>query len=162
MAGFKEKKMVLKKLREDIRNELKKLDKRIESAKLRMIDAPGAMQSHHDTTKVETGWLIDGFAKQSVLLEGAMGIIDRLSASMDPRNERETVGAYALVTLEDENGEVLNYLLLRNGQGRKVEHSEITATVIDPSTPLAHKLVGKEVGDVIEINGKELEITEII
>jgi hypothetical protein len=162
MKTLEMKKMILAELKGCVQQELAALKARMEGTKKRMIEAPGAMQSHHDTSKVETGWLMDGFGKQAVLLEGAMQTIEHLSSSLDRCDERVRVTVGALIKMTGESGGAVYYLIINNGQGRKVQHDGIIVTAIDPSAAIASLLIGKEAGDIIVIKGKEMELSEII
>ena len=164
MTMMKNKKAVLRELRKTVGKEIERLRENMEGTKARMIDAPGAMQSHHDTSKVELGWLMDGFAKRAVLLEGTMGAIDRITTPSLCAyvNGKIVVGSLVRLKCEDGNpAHEMHYLIVPDGQGRKVEYEGAEAIIISPTAPIAAIILGKEVGDIISIKGKEMMIAEI-
>ena len=124
-----------------------------------MIDAPGAMQSHHDTTKIETGWLIDGLVKRRKAVENTLSVLTEIASVMQSR-EFDHVLSGALVTLEHLN-DVLRFFIVPDGEGSNVKIDEWDITLMSPTAPICSQLLGKEVGDTILFRGKEFVISEI-
>ena len=90
---------------------LQSMEKSTADTRQRARDAPGAMQSHHDTSKKELGWLIDGLSKREAELRARLNQItefsDKVSSFFSP-------GAMALVQI-NKSSEV--YVLLPGGEG---------------------------------------------
>jgi len=125
--------------------------KRLETVRRAMIEAPGAMQSHSDTTKYQMGLVADEMCRLIVSKEEAITALDRLRISSEP-SCRDTVTTGSLVEVETPEGERRGYLIFGKGGGSEVEYEGLRVLVVNPAAPLGKALVGKCLGDIAEVN----------
>src|SRR3989338_5069116 len=144
MLNLKNKSAIVIKYREKLQTEFNTLKGHIEDTKTRMIDAPGAMLSHHDTSKVELGWLLDGMSRRIEGIKDASDGVDKaISASAFQANE----GVVSVGSL---------------GEGRAIEHEGKQILFLSPSAPLGRQLLGKEEGDTVILKGQQFEISQVV
>lgn len=142
------------KLLKDVINALKKniesIEKNVETMTQALIDAPGAMQSHSDTTKSQMGHMVDALQKslseQSHTLSILQGMTNS-SSSIKPGHVK--IGT--LVEVADDNNEKGLYLILPAGGGMKIGNEDGTVMVVTPRAPIAATIIGKKRGDVTEL-----------
>ena len=151
--------VIMEGYRQRLETELTDAKTNIEKATARMVDAPGAMVSHHDTSKVETGWLIDGLNKRAQLIVDAIKTIAKITVDTRTR-EAKKVSAGLLITLREGKKETC-YVIMPNGEGRKLVIEDQEVIFVNPSAPLATQLLGKEIGEVVELGKRELEVFDI-
>ena len=161
MLNLKNKSAIVIKYREKLQTEFNTLKGHIEDTKTRMIDAPGAMLSHHDTSKVELGWLLDGMSRRIEGIKDASDGVDKaISASAFQANEG-VVSVGSLVVVSNESSEMI-YFLVPLGEGRAIEHEGKQILFLSPSAPLGRQLLGKEEGDTVILKGQQFEISQVV
>lgn len=102
-----------------------------------------------DTRALEQTYLARG---QSARVEELAAELTRLRAlTLLHFDESSPIALTAFVQLEDDDGAARWHILLPGGGGTKVSLDEDTVLVITPSTPLGEALVGRFVGDTIEV-----------
>lgn len=116
------------------------------------IDAPGAMQSQHDTTKTEQDWLSRSLASMSEKIKREIRQLKNVNLSASSK-----IQAGSLVTLMDIDNEVSRiYLILPGGSGKIVELRENQTLkkiiIATPQSPIGKAMIGREEGDTVEIN----------
>ena len=122
-------------------------------------EADGAMQSQHDTTKVEQSWLANALGKMA----GGIGEIIENWDKLIPSKEYDEVNMGALVYLKDLNysDEEWFYLLpFGGGVSTEINHQKIEALSIE--SPLGKNLLGKKKGEIIEFKIKEKQKFEVL
>ncbi|WP_038247660.1 GreA/GreB family elongation factor [Ghiorsea bivora] len=107
--------------------------------------------SKYETMGTEASYLAKGQGERLLELQRALACFKQLSPQ-----PCTTAKLVSLVTLEDEQGKSQTLLLAGDAGGLKVEAQGTTITVITPQSPLGRSLMGKSIGDDIElkISGK--------
>jgi len=146
----------LKKEREEVENQLK-------ITKQAAIDAPGAMQSHSDTTKFQMNSLADTLRQ---LIKEKEEAIDNLNSfPPDKLNFSSIIQIGSVIEIKEDKN-IKYYFILPVGGGIKIKQNNKIITVITPDTPIVAALQGKKKNDKInfEIENiiKEIEIVNII
>lgn len=119
-------------------------------------------ENEYDTRGLEQSYLAGA---QTARAEALVGSIANLLAQPVVRfGADRPVGAGALVTLDDgEEREI--YFLGVEGGGIRIEHEGKVVRVITPGSPLGQSLLGKQVGDVVELrvrdHVRELELVAV-
>lgn len=111
------------------------------------VDAPGAMQSHSDTTKYQMGVVADGIAAGIAELKNTIREILALSVSDSP----ETLVLGSTAELVDKDGIRKLYFLFGSAGGTKFNVEGIDGTIITPASPIGQKLSGKARGEYVEL-----------
>ncbi|HVO30436.1 MAG TPA: hypothetical protein VMV18_06860 [bacterium] len=111
-----------------------------------------------DTRAIEAGYLAGAQAKRAHELEAAA---ERLKA-MELRafGPKDPIALSALVEVE-RAGKPAHYFLATAGGGLKVRLDGLEVQVLTPEAPLGELMVGKTRGDVLEMNGREIEIVAV-
>jgi transcription elongation GreA/GreB family factor len=101
-------------------------------------------ENDKDTRGLEQSYLARGHAARVEETEGALGAIARLPEG----TAGAKVAMGAVVTVEDDDGEQQRYYLAPWGGGVALPGNVLAVT---PSSPIGAALVGKELGDDVEI-----------
>ena len=98
---------------------------------------------------LESSYIAQGQANRAQELQQALDLYSKLTL----RQFRDTDQVYltALVVLESDGGNHRTLFLGPAAGGLKVDFNNNEVVVITPDSPLGRDLLGKEVGDVIEI-----------
>ncbi|MDP4007395.1 MAG: GreA/GreB family elongation factor [bacterium] len=118
-----------------------------QAARQESIDAPGAMQSHSDTTKSQQDWLAQALAASSAETREKIQRIQQLDFS--PSHEEVREGS--IVSLREEGRDQETYFLLSAGSGIKVSDGSRQIVVTTPSSPIGVAVLGKTAGDRCEV-----------
>jgi hypothetical protein len=121
--------------------------------------APGAMQSHHDTSKIEGSWLADGMNDR---LESILrSLTYAKSYSFPLQGQKVQEGSY--VVLEPVTAKFgLNVILFPfSSEGIHIDHQGIDIMPISLDSPLAVQLMGKKIDDTVKVRSGILKITEM-
>lgn len=106
-------------------------------------------ENDKDTRALEATYLARGLAKRVDELSEAVTRLKNLDRA--PLADDCPVSVPALVTLEDEDGSVMRYLLCPVGGGTELQVSGVIVKVITPSAPVGQALKGAWVGDDIVV-----------
>lgn len=114
-------------------------------------DAQGS--SKYETMGLAASYLAQGQGQRLLEIERALGYFSRLE--LPPATDKIVLGS--LIELRDENDDAQFLWLAPDAGGLKVEHGEQSITVVTPRSPLGAALVGRETGEVVEvqIGGRE-------
>ena len=122
------------------------LAKSYESYKDAAREAPGAMQSHSDTSKFQSNILAENIAQQLSLFDRAIKTIKECI------HKNGDVGVGALIKIK-ENGEIKYFYFVPEGVGGfRLEDGGNNVQVVAINTPIGKNLFGKVPGDKIEMN----------
>ena len=131
-----------------IKDDIEKQRRSYESARNASIDAPGRMQSRYDTIGVESAWVADGLAK--ALNEKEMFINRLANFRLDEVGDKVSLGS--IIGISTEGTSLLEYyFMLPVAGGYKLQVGDKTIITLTPITPLGKTLIGKQVGDEIDI-----------
>ncbi|GAM10411.1 transcription elongation factor GreA [Geobacter sp. OR-1] len=116
----------------------------------------------YDTLALEASYVAQGQANRAHELRKSIEIYRQLK----PHGSNvETVRLTSLVTLEDPDGKQRTLFICPIEGGLKIEYQDQEIVVITPGSPLGRELLGKTVGDAVEIetgnSRTEYEIVEI-
>ncbi len=153
-----DKKALVEKVVEKLQKEVDELEKNILSMRKAAVEAPGAMQSHSDTTKFQMNALKDDIEKQLSVKNGELEILEKFEIiSTIPKKE---ICEGSLIKIRDGEKEI-NYLFLKGGSGIQIE-DELgnRIIVIGENSPIGKNLLGKKIGDEIitQFGSKERRI----
>lgn len=136
---------VIEALTQKIENAKQSLETAQQAAK----EAPGAMQSHSDTTKWQMSRRAE--AMQSSIAETQQALSVLKSIRDHPPTITKSSG-YAIVEIENLNdGSRAKYFLLPAGGGDTYEMEGEKITVITIGSPMARALIGTIAGDEVEV-----------
>jgi transcription elongation GreA/GreB family factor len=144
------KQKLLQNVIEELRREIKSAEQSFAATKKAAIEAPGAMQSHSDTTKFQMNQLTAEIQKSIYEKNLAIGILQSMANSNLPHNS-EKVEVGSLVETLNEYKEHEFYFILPVGGGIKIVDNSKTISVITPQAPLAAALIGKREKDVVKL-----------
>ncbi|MBD3354798.1 hypothetical protein GF361_02325 [Candidatus Woesearchaeota archaeon] len=147
-------KTVVKGLVGVLEEELENLKESFNFSRQTVIDAPGAMQSQHDTTGKEASWLADGTATRIGEIEQA--IYDIQNINYPEPNGRVLLGS--VVMLKNLNNDLqAHYFIGPSEGGTTVDINGIELTIITPVAPITQAMFGKYPGEEFEIPGKDVK-----
>ncbi|MFH1812145.1 MAG: GreA/GreB family elongation factor [Pseudomonadota bacterium] len=100
-----------------------------------------------DTRLIEASYLARGLAQRVAELQADLGVF----SSLKPRDfdEGDPVALGALLSLEDEEGETVHYVLAPAEGGLVVEVDAKQFKVITPKSPLGRAVLGRRLGEDI-------------
>ncbi len=101
----------------------------------------------YDTTALEASYIAQGQANRAQEIRGALTSYRTLA--LRPFADDTPIRLTALVTLEDEDGDLRRLFLGPEAGGLKVADARGEVVVITPSSPFGRALIGKVVGDEI-------------
>lgn len=121
----------------------------LETARQAAIEAPGAMQSHSDTTKWQMSRRAEAIERSLFETQRALGALKRL---MDHPPTITTGSDYAIVEVKNlDDGSMAKYFLLPAGGGDTYEVDGEKIVVLNMGAPLALAFIGTVTGDEVEI-----------
>jgi len=129
-------------------------------------DAPGAMQSHSDTTRSQLTSVMNTAHKSFNEKIKELEYLKEFSKKdlTEIRFKEARIGV--IVVLEKENGAVENYFLLPGGSGIKLDYKGEKLVCITPSSPLGKALIGKKKDENFLLNmgniSQKIKIVDLI
>ncbi|OGQ22703.1 MAG: hypothetical protein A2138_09685 [Deltaproteobacteria bacterium RBG_16_71_12] len=107
-------------------------------------------ENDKDTRALEAGYLAAGQSARAAELRRSIGDLAALAPRAFTTGER--VDVLAVVDVEDGDGErAVRYFIAPVGGGKKLAAGGSTLLVVTPGSPLGDALMGKRVGDVVEL-----------
>ncbi len=126
-------------------------------------DEENIADNKYDTLSLEASYMAQGQANRAQELRLAIDAYQQLAIRQF--DEDAEVGVTALVALEDEDGGHMTVFLGPHAGGLRLTENGREVVVITPSSPLGRGLLGKVLGDVVELRvddvKRELEIIEV-
>ncbi|WP_089938171.1 GreA/GreB family elongation factor [Candidatus Entotheonella palauensis] len=117
----------------------------------------------YDTLSLEASYLAQGQANRAQEVRLAIDAYQHLS--LQQFDADSAIGVSALAILEAEDGSHMTVFLGPHAGGLKVEAHGREVVVITPSSPLGKELLGKVLGDMVDLRvdetKRELEIIEV-
>ena len=117
----------------------------------------------YDTLSLEASYLAQGQANRAQEIRFAIDAYHSLS--LRQFDDDSAIAVTALVILEAEDGSPMTVFLGPHAGGLRVEENGREVIVITPSSPLGQGLLGKGLGDTVELRvddaKRELEIVEV-
>ena len=134
---------------ETLTEEEKNAKQSLESTRQAAIDAPGAMQSHSDTTKWQMSQRAGAIEGSLFETQQALGALKRLIGHSSAIIKGSV---YAIVEVKNlGNNSVEKYFLLPAGGGNVYETEGEKITILNMSAPMARAFFGAVAGDEIEV-----------
>lgn len=117
----------------------------------------------YDTLSLEASYLAQGQANRAQEIKSALHAYRTLE--LQQFSDDTPIRLTALVTLEAEDGETRTVFIGPEEGGMKLDLEGCEVLVISPNSPLGRDLIGKTVGDEVELGKgrecKEFGITEV-
>lgn len=105
--------------------------------------------NEYDTLSLEASYLAQGQANRAQELRRAIEVYKKLPLLSFIENP--AIRLTALVTLEAEDGTIKTFFIGPLEGGMKVNSQNAEIVVITPGSPLGQSLMGKSVGDIVEM-----------
>jgi len=119
------------------------------TAKQAVIDAPGAMQSHSDTTRWQMSRRVE--AIENTISE-TLRALNALELLMRAPPTVTKCSSYAVIEAQNlDDGTRAKYFLLPAGGGSKYEVDGEEITVLTVGAPMARAFMGASAGDEVEL-----------
>ncbi len=145
-----DKKKLLQLVFEKLCEEKSKLERAARAAHRAAVEAPGAMQSHSDTTKFQMNLASDQMKELVATHAQAIRILSAFLPAWEPK-PATTVGLGSLIKVGDDAEQERWYFLLPTGGGTTVAVDGRSITVITPQTPITTAFLGKGTGEIVQI-----------
>lgn len=162
MSRAKKKKLILL-LVQHVEAEMATMRKAALDAAEGATHAEAKPENDKDTRAIEASYLAAGQAERFRQLEASLKVLRGLELPELPKTA--PIAATAVVTLEDEDGELTRFLMLPSFGGVVLEHEGQKVQVVTPPSPLGAALLGRTRGETIELRAKagrrELTITDV-
>nr|WP_281379418.1 GreA/GreB family elongation factor [Geomonas limicola] len=117
----------------------------------------------YDTLSLEASYLAQGQANRAQEIKSALHAYRNLA--LQQFSEEDAIRLTALVTLEANDGETRTVFIGPAEGGMKLDLEGSEVLVITPNSPLGRDLIGKSVGETVELGKgrdlKEFEVTEV-
>ena len=162
MSNAKKKKLIAR-LVTHVEGEIATMRKAALDAAEGATHAEAKPENDKDTRAIEASYLAAGQAERFRQLDASLKVL--LSLELLELSKTAPIAATAVVTLEDDDGELTRFLLLPSFGGVVLEHEGKKVQVVTPPSPLGTALLGRSQGDVIELRVKsgrrELTIVDV-
>ena len=136
---------------ETLKREIENAKQSLESTSKAATEAPGAMESHSDTTKSQMSRLADEMqrliSEKSLALHTLQSVAH--SGLLSGAGEETQVGSVVEV-LTERNGREF-YFILPAGGGIEINDNDKIVCVVTPRAPLAVALIGKQQGQTVKV-----------
>lgn len=132
-----------------IKADIEKQRQSFESARQASIDAPGRMQSRYDTTGIESAWVADGLARALREKESNLKCLEAFQYTETATYAK--IGSIVKL-LPSDSPDHEYFFILPVLSGCELHENGTTITTISQETPLGRALIGKKVGEKIEVN----------
>ena len=150
---------IIQKLIAKKKKEINELEKGLERIKKAVQEAPGAMQSRHDTTKKEQGLLHVNLSKQLNEIRREISMLQ--NAIRQNRINTDSISIGHIIEVKFNGNEKEAFLIVPGGSGNEINIENIMITCISPNVPLAQALMGKRKGDNITLGALTANIKSI-
>lgn len=118
-------------------------------------DAPGSNVTRSDTSRFQYG---NQHLGQQLVLEATRECMASLE---DGERKSDIVRPGALVCLEDDQGVVSWFLILRKASALIVNIEGVAVTAISIETPLSKAMIDKVLGDEVEFRDKVFSVVDV-
>ncbi len=151
---------IIKKIREKLVGELEAYFRAAQFSRAEATHESNKAENKYDTRGLEASYLARGQSKQAAEVETAIAEFEKLGVRKFADGDPIAVGA--LVELEH-GGESSLYFLGPRAGGTEVLHDKKEILVITPQSPLGEQLVGKKIGETLQLKvGGEVRVTKIL
>jgi len=151
--------LIIKKLSEDLRIVLQAA----RAAHAASVHEENKAENEYDTLSLEASYIAQGQANRASEIRLALASYKNLA--LKKFGEDSGIGLSALVLIAAENAPAMRVFMGPEAGGLKVEHEGAEIIVITSKAPLGQALIGKCVGDQVQMGTgrtqRELEILEV-
>jgi len=156
------KRALIRKLQEEIGEEIGALKRVALTAREAATHEEARPENDKDTRAVEAAYLAGAQAERVRDLERVVNALEFLP--LRAFGPGEPIALSALIEV-DMDGEALRFFLAPQGGGKKVKVEGAEVQVVTPQSPVGQALLGKQVGDVVEVRTqrgvREYEIVSV-
>lgn len=135
----------------ELTREKEELTASLETTRQAANDAPGAMQSHSDTTKYQMSQLAERIAESLRQREIAIRELVVFTDEGTHGEPAKRIELGSLVEVEVEGGEKKRYIILPAGSGIQITRDDFRILVVMPTAPIAAALLDKRQGDTVNV-----------
>jgi hypothetical protein len=157
-----QKRDLVKRLQAELEREIAVLARAANDAREAATHEENRPENDKDTRAVEAAYLAGAQAERARDLSRVMNALEFLP--LRAFREDEPIAATALVEVDVE-GKRFHYFLAPQGGGLRAELDGVVVQVITPQSPMGQALLGKIVGDVVEVRTegrvREVEIVAL-
>jgi hypothetical protein len=158
------KKEILEKVIFLLSESVKKAEKSLNEMNGNINDAPGAMQSHSDTTRFQLTKIVEGMEKAFLEKSEELKVLKQFAKGDVNSIKFNDVKIGSLISIK-KNNLIENYFIIPAGSGLKLEDSGKNIICVTPLSPLGKILLGRKKGENFTYNiggrSQTLEIIEI-
>ncbi|MBJ6748815.1 GreA/GreB family elongation factor [Geomonas anaerohicana] len=140
-------------------HDLAVLSKAAKAAHEAAIHEENIPDNKYDTLSLEASYVAQGQANRAQELKHALQTYRHLI--LQPFGEGDSIRLTALVTLLDEEGTTKTFFIGPQEGGLKLQLDGEEILVITAASPLGGQLIGKSLGDEVELGGNSYEITDL-
>ncbi len=141
----KDKNQIVRMAIEGFSKNIKSLEKSLLEINEAINDAPGAMQSHSDTTRSQLTSIINVTQKTYEEKVTEFKLLQMFAQKDLSKIDNQKVGLGVIVILK-KNEAIENYFLIPGGSSIKLEFENVKIICITPISPLGQVLIGKVKG----------------
>lgn len=156
-----DKKIILQKIVEKLNENLRIAEGNVNTYKKFSSEAPGAMESHSDTSRFQYGALASDAESRLREIENAIKVIQNAGDKLF-----HEISMGALVKLEGEEKEIYYLIVPEGAGGQKVEYGGITVQTVPDNSPVGKGVLHKKAGDnvAVQIAGRaaKFNILEVL
>ncbi len=109
-------------------------------------------ENQYDTHSLEAGYLAEGQARQAAEVEESIRLIAALP--LPDFSGSAPIALGALAEVRDARGASAAYFLCPRAGGLEVKVADRDVMVVTPQSPLGRQLLGRRVGDSVELPGR--------
>ncbi len=153
-----DKKLIFEQLKNELENGLELALKAAQNTYEMATHEDNKAENKYDTRGLEASYLAGAQAERVRDLRDTLGSI--LNLQIKSFSTENKIALSALIKISS-NEKSIWVLLLPKGGGQSFRHQDILIQVITPESPLGQSLVGKEIGDIVQVHNKVYEIEEI-
>lgn len=142
---------VVERIREELRKQLDVLLAAAQSARDNATHDEARAEDKYDTRGLEASYLAGAQAGRAEELKRLLHVYEHLT--LKPHARGQPAQSASLVTLECD-GERALYFLAPEGRPLTIQMGSRSVLVITPASPLGDAVLGKQVGDIVEIEAR--------
>ena len=138
------KKDLLEKVMLLLSENIKKAEKSLIEMNSNINDAPGAMQSHSDTSRFQLTTIVEGMEKAFLEKSKELEILKQFTQGDISGIEFNDVKIGSLISIKKHNNLIENYFIIPAGSGIGVVYDDKKIICVTPFSPLGKILLGKK------------------
>lgn len=115
-------------------------------------DAQSKQEGKYDMRKLEASYLAEAQVEKVVQLKGSINKLEQLPT--DDLDDASPIAPGAMIIVSNDSDD-LNYMMLPAGGGMSLHSQGLNCIVITPDSPIGSALLGKHVGDTVDLQQHE-------